>query len=625
MILLVQILVLSIVVLVSASLVSHDAVSKQIYKIWFVYLETVYYIVTSMTTVGYGDLCPTGIVDTIENIWIQILGILIYGYVFNTIKEVINGFNLQNYSLQAELENLDTWIYTRDQKAPPSHSTILEDIKKTLNITIGQCPVVVLQSEFFWQLPENISTGVTQKSVDSLMKTFSSYFKGLDPQAVKEAFKQMRYAMYMKGEVICEALSQSKGIYFIISGSVQMSHRHCRKSTLLVYTSSDFFGENILLGEKFKWTYTVKSETVICYVLKAKSISKLFSGLNSIKPLQSLRRVAIFKMAALEIEEQKFNDCVAKVLTVVRKKVDFDILQKGYNRRTIQDLERNDPNTKKSVIKEIIQIAIQLIESDDSTNTSFRVANKEPYLNYIISFIESPTKQHFLELEISQTKDRLKLSTLKNDNRPILKEELGFIEVVEVEGDEDKSNSVSPNKEPEPEILYNLPPPLLTKDSSDINHIVLDSLNEGDGMMNEIEQKLKSRTRLKHTFRSKNLLTKDGQMKELTNFVKNLSRDNSSTKFIKRGNLELDIQTYKKVSGLFGLDLNELEKVFFENAGGEYSKYDRLFEMYIINYLTEFDEGKIEELIGGCEQVDLEDYIHSSSLVPTQIVYLKLI
>ena len=64
------------------------------------YLFSIYWAVTTMLTVGYGDLTPTNKTEMFFNIWAMFLGCAVFGYSMNSIGEILKYSSRKNSVLQ---------------------------------------------------------------------------------------------------------------------------------------------------------------------------------------------------------------------------------------------------------------------------------------------------------------------------------------------------------------------------------------------------------------------------------------------------------------------------------------------------------------------------------------------
>ena len=67
---------------------------------WGKYIGSLYFSMTTMLTVGYGDLSPVNSVEFLVIVVIQILGVVIFAYVVNEIGSTLSELRKNELSLE---------------------------------------------------------------------------------------------------------------------------------------------------------------------------------------------------------------------------------------------------------------------------------------------------------------------------------------------------------------------------------------------------------------------------------------------------------------------------------------------------------------------------------------------
>lgn len=143
---------------------------------------SVYYVIGTITTVGYGDLTPQTPISMIFTILIELLGIIFYGYSFAKVKQYINDGASPDYMLKEKKEELQSWMLSRVQNHPDTSSQDSKVLTKILStfefILLHNYPEIYL-SEFFCDLPHSIKVQASEELVKLLTNQFPSFFKFL--------------------------------------------------------------------------------------------------------------------------------------------------------------------------------------------------------------------------------------------------------------------------------------------------------------------------------------------------------------------------------------------------------------------------------------------------------------
>jgi hypothetical protein len=70
---------------------------------------SVYYMMTTLSTVGYGDFSPTNNQEKVLMVVIQLLGVTLFATVINKIREIVNTIKGDEIEIQRD-KKLDEWF-----------------------------------------------------------------------------------------------------------------------------------------------------------------------------------------------------------------------------------------------------------------------------------------------------------------------------------------------------------------------------------------------------------------------------------------------------------------------------------------------------------------------------------
>lgn len=71
------------------------------------YIVSFYYILTTITTVGYGDITPVTITERIMCIFLFIFGVLFFSFSIGSLTSVLSSLNVREAKLQEKIKLLD--------------------------------------------------------------------------------------------------------------------------------------------------------------------------------------------------------------------------------------------------------------------------------------------------------------------------------------------------------------------------------------------------------------------------------------------------------------------------------------------------------------------------------------
>ena len=78
------------------------------------YIQAFYWTITTLTTIGYGDITPDGSSQTIFVIIIELLGAGMYGLIIGNIANLIANIDVAKTQYKEKLEKINTFLKYRD-------------------------------------------------------------------------------------------------------------------------------------------------------------------------------------------------------------------------------------------------------------------------------------------------------------------------------------------------------------------------------------------------------------------------------------------------------------------------------------------------------------------------------
>lgn len=83
----------------------------------FRYVTSMYWAMSTMATVGYGDVTPIQISEKLVAMAGMLVGVTIFAYIMSTVSSLLSTFNTQNIRAQETQRQLDS--FCRTHKIPP--------------------------------------------------------------------------------------------------------------------------------------------------------------------------------------------------------------------------------------------------------------------------------------------------------------------------------------------------------------------------------------------------------------------------------------------------------------------------------------------------------------------------
>ena len=204
-----------------------------------IYLRAYYFVTTTIATVGYGDISARTIGQTGFVIFVELVGVGIYGFVIGNIANVIANIDVAKTQYRAKQDRIDTFMRYRNIPAELQRK-ILEYYEYVWDSRRGYD-----ESTVFNDLPINLKTRLSLVLNRDLIEKVP-LFQGASNDLVKDIILKLEPITFMPDDVIVEKGEMGYEMYFISGGSVDVVSDD-GKTVYATLTAGQFFGEIALL------------------------------------------------------------------------------------------------------------------------------------------------------------------------------------------------------------------------------------------------------------------------------------------------------------------------------------------------------------------------------------------
>jgi hypothetical protein len=203
------------------------------------YLRSLYWSITTLATIGYGDITPTENAQIVYTMIVMLIGVGIYGYVIGNITSLLANIDLAKSHYRENMERLGAFM--RYRNIPPTLQRRLRDYYAYLwENRLGYDESTVLAD-----LPDSLRTEVALFLRRDFIER-APLFQGASHELVREMALQLRPVVFTPGDFIFRAGQYGRNMYFISRGTVEIIAPD-GTTVLTKLTDGQFFGELALL------------------------------------------------------------------------------------------------------------------------------------------------------------------------------------------------------------------------------------------------------------------------------------------------------------------------------------------------------------------------------------------
>jgi voltage-gated potassium channel len=215
------------------------------------YVTSLYWVIETLTTVGYGETTPLTNSQHIYAMIIMLTGIGVYGFIIGNVANLLSKRNPARNQFFNNLDQLKVFVNYRNiplslQKKIGDYYTYIW--KKKLGFD---------ESVFLSGLPQGLQNEVSIHLKREILEKIP-LFKGVSDDFLRDVSLHMRPIICVPGECVFNEGDIGNEMYFVIRGKLEVVMNN---EPLTVLTDGDFFGEISLFTEQKRRTATVISQS----------------------------------------------------------------------------------------------------------------------------------------------------------------------------------------------------------------------------------------------------------------------------------------------------------------------------------------------------------------------------
>lgn len=231
------------------------------------YLRSFYWAVTTIATIGYGDVTPVTPMQTIFTISVEVIGAGLYGYVIAIFASLIANLDSAQKKFSEQMDEINTFMRFRKipldlQKQIRSYYDYLWESRR------GYSEAHVLAD-----LPDSLKLKVSIFTNKAMLEKVP-IFEGAGDALVEELLMHLKPAIFTPGDYVFRTGDVGDSMYFISTGHVEVVSSD-GKTVYATLSPGGYFGETALLMNQPRNACVRAVDYVDLYTLNRTTLGKI--------------------------------------------------------------------------------------------------------------------------------------------------------------------------------------------------------------------------------------------------------------------------------------------------------------------------------------------------------------
>jgi len=300
-------------------------------SLWSEYLAAWYWSMTTLTTVGYGDITPSTNTERLLTIFAMVIGASFYGYVVGSIASIISSHDVNAAAFYERLGLVQAWM--NHHRFPRS---LRRSVKRYFKTYLGY-QSAASEASIFQNLTPTLQMDVANHMISDDVK-HNPAFDGLPPGAMVRLQFILRRVTVDPGNYITTAGQVGSTMYLIHAGRVDLRMRrahalpvtehHPMDSDHRFYVNrqlseGESFGEEIIVGIVEHYAYTTKAcDVVDLELIMVEEFMNCFNSMptvisairRNVRDLSDLEDLMLYEVGEESSEVSQQNNVVTAAL-----------------------------------------------------------------------------------------------------------------------------------------------------------------------------------------------------------------------------------------------------------------------------------------------------------------------
>jgi len=261
------------------------------------YIISFYWTLTTVTTVGYGDITAGTTIERIYNLFIMSFGVLLYSFAIGSLSSIVSTLDQKSEEMNQKLQ-----ILSSIKKEFNLEQNIYDKVRKVIKYDLSRNQKDKMV--FLQELPNKLRIELSQIMHDKVIQNFY-FFRDQPSDFFAYVAPLLKPVKFSKNDYLYKCQDMIDEMYFVAKGTVIfcLDKRYGEKEIREIKKNNNFGEIEMCLNEKLSFNIKIKSRNCELFVLKKNDFLRL--SVNFKEFIESFLHKSLMKYLKFQDEKNQ--------------------------------------------------------------------------------------------------------------------------------------------------------------------------------------------------------------------------------------------------------------------------------------------------------------------------------